>query len=69
MMKIIHEGLKMHTGCISQWQVITVNYAKIRRGDELIWSKGKILVSELMVKHNIIGGIADFIPCNDVHFS
>jgi hypothetical protein len=57
MMQIIHEGLKIHTKCISQWQVITVNYVKIMRVDGLIWSKGKILVPELVVKHNIIGGI------------
>jgi hypothetical protein len=39
------------------------------RVDELIWSKGKILVPELVVKHTIIGSIVDLIPCNYVYFS
>jgi hypothetical protein len=43
--------LKMYTECTLQWQVTTVNYAKIMRvDDELIWSKRKILVPELVVK-------------------
>jgi hypothetical protein len=37
--------------------VITVNYVKM--ADELKWGRGKILVPELVVKHNITGGTAD----------